>query len=38
MRSVQDQVCSAPVSVVTVNCQVSRLTRGVGPADSTGKS
>src|SRR5690348_16314002 len=38
IRSVQDQVCSAPVSVVTVNCQESRLTRGVGPADSTGKS
>src|SRR5262245_26786164 len=27
-----------PDSVVTPSCQVSRLTRGVGPADSTGKS
>ena len=34
----QDQRCAAPVSVVTANSQVSSDTRGVGPAESTGKS
>jgi hypothetical protein len=37
-RSAHDQVWSSPVSVVIVNVQRSGVRRGVGPADSTGKS
>src|SRR5690242_11641413 len=36
--SCQFHVCRPPASVTTVNCHLSRSMRGVGPADSTGKS
>src|SRR5215475_3838857 len=36
--SCQVQLCRAPASVTTVNCHRLRSMRGVGPADSTGKS
>src|SRR5688572_2511534 len=38
VRVGQDQVCRCPASVVMVNSQVSSGMRGVGPAESTGKS
>src|SRR5437867_3469114 len=37
-KASQLQLCRSPVSLVTVNSHLSRSTRGVGPADSTGKS
>src|SRR5215468_8469991 len=37
-NSAQFQVCRCPLSVVTKNSHWSRSTRGVGPAESTGKS
>ena len=37
-NAAQSQLCTCPVSVVILNSQSSSRTRGVGPADSTGKS
>ena len=37
-NAAQSQVCTSPVSVVMRNSHEPVSTRGVGPADSTGKS